>query len=227
MKKVFLTGNIILFVCMGVLCVTYAFVGGTVMKAVTGSVFLLQGVWNLIFALLTKKERPFAVILFVGLGLCLAGDVILNFSFIPGALLFGLGHTAYFAAWLKKGKCCLLDFLVSGGIFLVAAALIVFYPAFSFGGSVMMAVCLVYALVLSLMAGKAIANAVKKASAGNLVILVGSVLFALSDIALLFYLFAGANPTANTICLFTYFPAQSLLAFSAYLVSSQKKDENA
>ena len=49
--------------------------------------------------------------------------------------------------------------------------------------------------------------------------MIGSILFFVSDLALLFNVFGNGGVIADNICLLTYYPAQGLLALAVYLAS--------
>ena len=78
----------------------------------------------------------------------------------------------------------------------------------------MQVVCCVYALIISLMVGKAIANFIKEKSKLNLIILIGSSLFFFSDFMLLFSVFSNLGLVFLALCLITYYPAEFILAYS-------------
>ena len=78
----------------------------------------------------------------------------------------------------------------------------------------MQILCCIYAFVISIMVGKAIANFIKEKSQLNLIILLGSILFFFSDFMLLFNVFADVGRIFSVLCLATYYPAEFLLAYS-------------
>ena len=89
----------------------------------------------------------------------------------------------------------------------------------------MFIVLLVYAIIISLMVGKAISNVVvTKGGYLEIVILVGAVLFFASDMCLLFAMFAGGGRTMDFWCLYTYYPSHCFLALSAIIY--MLKEEN-
>ncbi|MBQ3047627.1 MAG: lysoplasmalogenase, partial [Clostridia bacterium] len=94
-----------------------------------------------------------------------------------------------------------------------------FAPFFNFDEAIMMIVCLVYALIISLMVGKTISNLITQKSLLNIVLVIGSILFFISDLMLLLNVFGGLPEITDILCLATYYPAQCFLAFSI-LVSS-------
>ena len=88
----------------------------------------------------------------------------------------------------------------------------------------MQIVCLVYALIISLMVGKAISNFVKERTVLTATVLVGSILFFFfSDLMLVFDWFMGIGRIAALLCMSTYSPAECILAFSSWLNTKNSK----
>ncbi|MDE6294380.1 MAG: lysoplasmalogenase, partial [Clostridiales bacterium] len=95
---------------------------------------------------------------------------------------------------------------------------IVVAPIFDFSGDIAMeVVCVVYALVISLMVGKAICNFAVDRSWLTFIIMLGSLLFFFSDLMLLLNVFSSVEKYVGALCLSTYYPAECLLAFSVFL----------
>ena len=117
------------------------------------------------------------------------------------------------------------DLIIGASIFAVALAVILFYPKFVFDG--MMPLVIVYALVISLMLGKALSNVFVKQNRGVLMVIgIGALMFFLSDLMLLFYVFSGASVICDYLCLALYYPAEWVLAFSVLLVAYNKNMNN-
>jgi hypothetical protein len=76
-------------------------------------------------------------------------------------------------------------------------------------------VCVIYALIISFMVGKSISNYVKDRSLFTLIVMIGSILFFISDTMLLFDVF-GHVVLTDIICLVTYYPGQILIAHSVF-----------
>jgi uncharacterized membrane protein YhhN len=196
--------------------------GGTFLKAATSFGFLLVALNSTFFALSRKNgSRKFALLMLLGVASSFLGDIILNTFFRIGALIFALGHIFYFSAYCSLSSYRSKDFLIGLLIFIPSASFIFFYPFFNFGGAFMKAVCIVYALIISTMLSKAISLLFQKKSRFSIMVFAGSLLFFISDIALLFYMFGGAGDAANTLCLVTYFPAQVILALSVFEFSKE------
>ena len=89
-------------------------------------------------------------------------------------------------------------------------------PFIDFGSSLMQIVCSTYAIIISFMVGKAISNLLNKKNNTNKIIVIGSILFFISDFMLMMDMF-GNIEVASYLCLGTYYPAQFLLGFSLFI----------
>ncbi len=218
MKKKFLILNSVFIIIELILIFTYKEVGGILLKGIASGGFVMIGLINLIYAIACKaKKKVYPALIFAGLFSSMLGDVILGENFIVGALIFALGHIFYFVAFCKLNRFENRDSIPSMVLFLGATAILTLTPYFDFGGYLMLGVCIFYALIISLMAGKAISAFLKVKSSLHLIILIGAVLFFFSDVMLVFNVFGGAPKIADTLCLFSYWPGQTILAFSVYL----------
>lgn len=218
--------NIILSAAISVMCVVYAHVGGLMLKALTSSIFALLAGIN--FGYVVSKKLPdkkYATMIFIGHLISLCADVVINIEFIPGAAIFGVAHVFYFIALCTLRKFRPGDLFCIGGI-LIFSCVIVLLPVFDYGSSFMKIVCLAYALIISCMLGKSIANAVAVRSFLMIFIAAGSFLFYFSDFMLLIEIFGGGGPLIDDICLYTYFPAQAILAISVFLNVRLRKSQN-
>ena len=213
MKKPFNVVNIIMIAIVLISNAIYISSGNIELKGVTSGLFALMGFINLIYAIVKKNEKlTFSIFIFLGLISSMLGDILITGSFITGAALFGVGHLMYLIAYFTLAKISSKDVIFSASIFAAVALFMAIYPSFNFGG--LDIVCYGYALIISCMVGKALGNHAKLKNTLSLVIAIGSVLFALSDVMLLFYVFGGAAKIVDYICICAYYPAQSLLAYS-------------
>ncbi len=224
MKKTFSVLNAIFILTTFLSAFYYRLHGGIELKALTSFGFVIIGAINLFYTLKAKNgNRFFAFFMMSGLVFSFLGDVILNYNFILGAIVFALGHLAYLAAYCRLLRFKRTDIIHCALIFIVSAAVLLLCPVFEFGSNSMKFVCLFYALIISFMVGKAIANLQSIKNLQSVILAVGSLLFFISDIALVFYVFAGASEIANTVCLMTYVPAQCVLAFSMILPETKSE----
>jgi len=184
-------------------------------KSITSSLFVLLGIINLIFALKNNiQNKRFAIIMLIGLVFAMLGDIVLEIHFILGAVLFAVGHIFYFIAYCNLTRFKWKDLIYGAVIFVPVTMFIIFAPIFDFGGILMEIVCIVYALIISCMVGKSIANYICKKSTLTLIVMIGSILFMISDFMLLLNVFADLPRIFGILCLATYYPAECILAYS-------------
>ena len=217
MKKTIGLLNILLLAVSLGLTVYYHLEGGLLLKGITASGFVALGLVNLVYALLAKTpDRKYPLWMAAGLAVCMTGDIVLNISFISGAAIFALGHIFYcvaFCCLLKPRKADLLPIAVG---FAAALMIIKLVPTLDFGTPLMEWVCIGYALVISCMVGKTMANFLRQRNPVTTLLLIGSCLFFFSDLMLVLNCFGDAPKITDTLCLYTYFPGQCLLAHSVY-----------
>ena len=187
------------------------------LKCICSAGFFLLGLINLIYAFITgQKDRNFYIGMTLGLFLAMLGDILIGYNFIIGAGTFALGHICFVIAYCFLQKIYRLDIIVSSGLFLGALVFLLFCPLLSFDEPVFKIVCIVYALIISSMLGKALGNWIRKKDAFYGILAVGSLLFFFSDLMLVFDWFIGLWNWTDNACMGTYYPALCLLAFSLY-----------
>lgn len=180
--------------------------------------FLLLGCVNTRFLLKrTRQGLDYGLIMLAGLFCGFLADIVLQLHFLAGAAIFALGHICYVAAYCRLLPPEHRDCLYCLGITVPSLALILFLPVLDFGTSFMQAVVMVYAVVISLMTGKAWSNYRRAPSLLTKCILIGSILFFFSDFMLLFAFYTDVGRIANILCLNTYYPGQAVLAASIFL----------
>lgn len=218
-KDYFLLANLIIAILIWLGDSMFLRYGKLWMKSVTSALFVIIGIVNLVFLLLNKnKKLKFPILMIIGLTFAMLGDVVLEIHFIVGAALFAVGHIFYFVAYAVSEKIRPNDFIYGLCIFVPSVLLITLVPIFDFGGALMEIVCIVYAAAISCMVGKAASNFIRVKNRKYLVLLLGSILFFVSDFALLFNVFTSL-PYMGVLCLATYYPAEILLGFSIFLHS--------
>lgn len=210
--------NILFFFLTWAGGILFAIQRGLETKIPASFCFLLLGCIN--FHWLIKRDssrRGFAMTLLLGLIFGFAADIVLEFHFLAGAGIFALGHICYVAAYCRLLPKVRQDCLCCLWIILPAAALVLFLPVLDFGTSFMRNIVLGYAVIISLMTGKAVSNYRRSPSPLTKCLLIGSILFFFSDFMLLFAFFTDIGRIANILCLLTYYPGQALLAASIAL----------
>lgn len=223
MKKGFLIADLILILLILAGDACYIIFGELWLKGVTSAGFVLLGILSLTYLLLNKeKDLKFPIVMLVGLVFAMCGDIVLNVHFIGGAVLFAIGHIFYFVSYCFIQKFKWIDLVYGAVIFVPSVLFITLAPIFDFGGVLMEVVCVVYAIIISCMVGKAISNLIRERNLVNLIILIGSALFFFSDLMLLLNVFANLPRVVDILCLATYYPAEILLAYSIRLVNFGK-----
>ncbi|MDE5943373.1 MAG: iron-containing alcohol dehydrogenase [Clostridia bacterium] len=219
MKKTILALNFLLLLAIIALDVVFILNPSLVLKSVTSACFVLAGIVSTVYALKAGAEKRFVCLMLTGLVLAMAGDVV-NYNtadayFISGTALFAAAHVFYAAAYFCLNKFHYTDLIASACIFVPSVLFITLAPMFDFGGALMEMVCAVYALILSIMVGKALSN-LKMRTALSVLIAVGSILFYISDLSLLLNMFGKIRTVPRILCLATYYPAQFMLAFAIF-----------
>lgn len=217
MKKYYILSIIILSVIVIAGDIVYMLDWKLWQKALTSVAFVLIGAVGFIYALKNKYSNiKYPIFMLIGLTLAMLGDIIINIEFMSGAIIFAVGHVFYFIAYTYLLKFQWKNIIPSIFIFVPSASLIIFAPIFNYGGILMEIVCVIYALIISLMTGKAISLLLSKKSVSNLLTALGSILFCFSDLMLLFDQFSSAGNIVLYLCLCTYYPAQILLSYSIF-----------
>ena len=230
-EKKIIIFNIIFALIVVAFDVVYAiFSNPWVFKTTTSLLFVAGGVVNLVFVyragFAEDKHKRFAILMMIGLIFAMLGDIFLipKALFIVGAGLFAVGHVFFFVAYIQLVKINWKDLLIAGIIFVASLLVILLYDGFTFEGP-MQVVVIIYALIISCMLGKSAGNLLSKdmSNWAKWLIFIGSVMFFLSDLFLLFNVFANAGVVFDNLCLAFYYPAEVLLAMSIYY-SSRKKE---
>lgn len=207
--------NILLILSCLTLGTCFVIYGGIIFKSLASACFVAVGLVNLICAIKNKSfNLKFCIVMLIGLVFAMLGDIVLYVHFIAGAVLFAIGHVFFFVAYCFLQKFKWIDLIIGASIAIISVLIVTLVPTFEFGGTVMELLCSIYAVIISFMVGKALSNLIRMPNILNLIILLGSALFFLSDLMLLIYVFGGNQIVFDIICLATYYPAECLLAYS-------------
>lgn len=194
------------------------------LKCICSGGFALIGLLNLGYALsIGQPQKRFYIAMVLGLLLAMSGDVIIGYSFIFGAAVFALGHVCFVVAYCMMQKVRTIDLAISGVLFVGATAFLLFCPLLSFDESVFRIVCIVYALIISTMLGKALGNLIRERTLLYGIIALASALFFFSDLMLVLDWFIGLWDWTSEACMGTYYPALCLLAVSMYMRTRETK----
>ena len=196
------------------------------LKCICSGSFALLGIINLCYALFTKqKDKKFYVGMAFGLFLAFLGDVLIGYDFIVGAATFALGHVCFVIAYCFMQKMQKLDYLLSGVLFAGCLIFLLFCPLLNFEVAIFRVVCIVYALIISTMLGKALGNFIREKNLVNGTIAVASILFFFSDLMLVFDWFLGLWSWTDHACMGTYYPALCFLALAMFLNTKKMKKD--
>ena len=217
-QKTVLSVNIIIIALVFVLNYFYQANGfDFTLKCICSGGFALLGLINLGYGVTAKRGRlSFFVCMATGLLLAMLGDVLIKFDFITGAVTFAIGHIFFIAAYCFLRGIEKLDVIYSGVLFIGTFIFLEFCPLLSFSSPAFKWVCIAYALIISSMLGKALANLTVEPSGVNILIAAGSFLFFFSDLMLVLDWFVRKWKWTANACMGTYYPALCILAFSMY-----------
>lgn len=224
-KKTINIINSVLIIVQLVLAIVYDRLSNPyVFKSLATGWFLVVAVFNIIIAHKNNNSpKLYRMFMLIGLIFAAGGDIFLiePNTFVLGAGLFAVGHILYICAFTSLKKIRWLDVVLFAIIFGAGCLIIFLYNGFNFNG--MLPLIVIYALIISAMLAKAIGNCIKELYCKqNIFIAIGALLFYISDVCLLFYFFAGAPVWVDTICLFTYYTGQALLASSIFFINQSK-----
>ena len=187
-------------------------------KRLNSGVCFALGAVNLLYALITNQGcKSFCLSMALGLAFAGLGDCLIDSSFMLGAGLFGVGHILFVLAYCFLQKLKRLDLFISLALFALAATFLIVTPFKHNDILIIRGVLVGYALVISTMLGKSIANLIRDKSVATIVIVCASSLFFFSDLMLVFAGFITDWALADNLCLATYYPAVALLALSTCL----------
>ena len=213
-KKVHLI-NIILFICAMACLIYYDSHRMMWLKGFTSFWFVCLGFVNVMYSK-HLKDKTYLILMEIGLFLGMCADVFLWMSFIVGLLCFALGHVFYILAYLKLEKFKIKDLLIIIPIAIISL-FIIFMSGFITVNDPTIAVLLFgYTLIISFMLGKAWNNYNQRKTLSSFIVLIGSFLFIFSDLMLAFDMFGNVSNIVGELCVYSYWPAQNILAYSLY-----------
>jgi len=226
-KKIIFYVNIILGVLLVTATICFKQINeGLTVKYITKStasgLFVLSGIFNMFCLYKFYKGSWKSWLLLLGLMFAMAGDIVLIEHFMIGAILFAIGHIFYLAYFFSLYKFTILDLIFTTLIITFAMLVIFLYKGFEWNGMKMLVI--IYAIVISFMLGKAMGNYFAHKNVANLISFLGALFFFFSDMMLLFFNFAGRQIIFDYFCIYTYFPAEFMLALSLLLHKDHYKE---
>lgn len=209
--------NRVLLICAAACLVYYDIAGGLWLKGVTSCWFVLLGGVNLWAARkLQWMQLRFFILTEAGLVCGMCADVLLGIAFFAGVGTFALGHILYFIAFCTLEKFCLRDLKVIVPLAFVSVLLVTVTPWISVEDPLLQKLIPCYALIISMMMGKAITNLIRKPDFFRWLLAMGSFLFWFSDLVLAVDMFGQSSRLTWILCSYTYWPAQNILAHALY-----------
>lgn len=192
------------------------------LKCICSGGFAALGIINFLYILKAKQENiPFHLTLCLGIFFAMLGDIILNFSFVAGAVVFAVGHIFFFTAYCLLQKIRKADITIGSSVFLAGTLFLLLCPLLKFDPPFFRIVCIAYALIISMMLGKAVGNFVRKKNIFTFLLAVAGFLFFFSDLMLVFDWFIGLWSWTDHACMGTYYPS---LCISALAMLFYKND---
>lgn len=198
-----------------------------IFKTFASLVFVFGGLVNLIYVLKQKTEYgeypKYKWFMMIGLVFACLGDILLIDYFIIGAGLFAIGHIWYTISYCSLKKFAVRDLLPISIVLVISLCMVLFVPILNYESALMKIVVVCYAIIISVMLGKAISNAIPFGFNRFMLVLIGSLMFFLSDTMLLFNVFGEVGKWADVLCLVLYYPAEFVLATSISVVSKNNR----
>ena len=217
MKKKFYYFNIIIFICAIICLIYYDSHRSVWLKGITSAWFVFLGIINIIYAYNQKiKDKTYLYIIVLGLFLGMCADVALWYSLIFCILFFAAGHICYIIAFLKLEKFNKKDLYIIVPIAIISL-FIVFVSGFIQINDPLIYILLIgYTFIISFMLGKVCTIYLKRKTISSCIALLGCTLFWFSDLMLAFDMFGNVSEIFGQLCVYTYWPAQNILATSLY-----------
>ncbi len=166
-------------------------------------------------ALVRGGGERYAWLIFIGLCICAAADVMLGIHFVTGGALFLLGHLFYMAAFCTQQRPNKWSFL----IFAAALALLwlfVWHFKPRIHHPLMFAGVLLYAAALAVVLSLSLPMPFRHFSARTLLAALGAVIFVLSDMGVCHGMLYRIPQKLDYAYLGIYYLAQLLLGLSAF-----------
>lgn len=214
--------NILTFICAMLCLIYYDSHRHIILKGITSAWFVLLAFINLFYAHKTSINKSVILFILIGLFLGMCADVFLWVSLIAGILFFASGHFFYILAFFKLEKFSKND-LVIITVIAVVSILIVFVSGFiQIIDPIVYVLLIGYTCIISIMLGKAFTNYFKLKSLSRLIMLIGCFMFWFSDLMLAFDMFGNVHEIVGQLCVYTYWPAQNILAYSLFHYVNEK-----
>ncbi|MBE6879882.1 MAG: lysoplasmalogenase [Ruminococcaceae bacterium] len=193
------------------------------LKCICSGGFAALGVLNFFYMLKTKqKNLSFYLTLCLGIFFAMLGDIMIKFSFVAGAAVFAVGHIFFFVAYCFLQKIKTADIVIGGSVFIAGTLFLILCPLLKFDPPFFRIVCIFYALIISMMLGKAVGNFIREKNTFTFLLAIASFLFFFSDLMLVFDWFIGLWSWTDHACMGTYYPSLCISAFAMLLYKNKQ-----
>ena len=166
-------------------------------------------------ALIRSGGERYAWLIFIGLCICAAADVMLGIHFVTGGALFLLGHLFYMAAFCTQQRPNKWSFVIFAAA-LVLLWLFVWHFKPRIHHPLMFAGVLLYAAALAVLLSLSLAMPFRHFSARTLLAALGALIFVLSDMGVCHGMLYRIPKKLDYTYLGIYYLAQLLLGLSAF-----------
>lgn len=205
--------SIALFILLVFFQISFIVIDTVWLKALTSLCFILNGLFHV-----RSLNKDFGLIphfILFGLCACLLGDISIEYTIVLGAIGPGIGHICYSIAYFSLAKLKKEDIIYAIALFIIAMSAIYFVPFVDIADPSILGLGIGYSLIISIMTGKSISNAISIRSRLTFLLCLGSCLFFVSDIMVLFNHFnTGSGEVFRNIGHVIYFPAQFIISQS-------------
>ena len=195
-------------------------------KIIASAGFVLMNVFNIIYTKLAfnkKYNHWFIYFLLAAQVVVFIADIVLEYNFMLGAIVFACGHLVFLSSFFILEKIKVRDIIFMLLFSIPAVLVVIFYPYLAAGD--MFVVLIAYAFIIGSMVGKAFSNTLSNINRLlKWTVFIGVLMFFLSDMMLLFANFTDRNVISwETIvifkyfCLFLYYPSNIILALASGL----------
>ena len=213
-KKVHLI-NIFIFICAMICLIYYDSHRSIWLKGITSAWFVLLGLINLIYSK-NVKDKTYLILIEIGLFLGMCADVFLWVSLIMGILCFASGHIFYLIAFLKLDKFKLKDLIIILPIAIISLFIVFVSGLIVINDPIVYVLLIGYTFIISFMLGKSCSIYLERKTISTFIAFIGCTLFWFSDLMLGLDWFGNGYDIVGQLCVYSYWPAQNILAYSLY-----------
>ena len=190
-------------------------------KIIASGSFVLMNIFNIIYSKFVfnpKYKHWFIYFLLAAQIVVFIADIILEYEFMIGAIVFACGHLVFLTSFILLERFKVRDLIFMLLFSIPAVLTVIFYPYLAAGD--MFIVLIAYAFIIGSMVGKAFSNVLSNLNRPlKWSVFLGVLMFFMSDMMLLFANFTDRNIISpetirifKYLCLFLYYPSNIVLA---------------